>query len=526
MQVLTECGHGVAATAFPGATEAACEMLRAGGNAVDAAAAAAWALSVCEPSSSGLGGQTTMLVRLSNKRATVIDGHSYAPALASRSQINSSAQDSGYRACVIPSTPATLGYASRTYGRLSVMQVMTPAIRLAEEGYRITPLQSRQLRWCRTALLRCPAAAMVFLREGEAYESGEVFRQPRLAATLRRLAAVGVDDFYRGEVAQAVVADMCSNDGLIVADDLESFALPVERDPIGICYRGFDVLSVPPPGGGAQLLYALKLLESLTRGHDPNNTDEWYCTLAEVVYATFAEREQRPVHPAHWSAAVFANLMATAQQPSKHATVGDDRQPRLQRRAADEVGETTHLCTADNEGNVVSLTQSIQSLFGAKVANGRLGFLYNNYLTTCPRRVHPYRLNPRCMARSNAAPTLVIGNEGSDKPETVLAVGAAGSRRILTAILQVISGVVDRGLSLERALAMPRAHALLSRKVWIEQPAINEAVQSRLQARFTKVEVLRPNSYTMGAAQAVQVQANGSFVGAADPRRDGSALVV
>ena len=169
---------GMAATAFPAASEAACEMLRSGGNAIDAAVAAAWALSVCEPSSSGLGGQTTMLIRLSTGRSLVIDGHSHAPAAVSVERVSRDQQKIGHRACVIPSTPATLDYAQRRYGRVRPERVLEPAIRLAEGGYAITRLQRRQLRWCQHSLSLCASTASLFLHNGEPIKSGRYSASP------------------------------------------------------------------------------------------------------------------------------------------------------------------------------------------------------------------------------------------------------------------------------------------------------------------------------------------------------------
>src|SRR5262249_23212724 len=199
--------------------------------------------------------------------------------------------------------------------------------------------------------------------------------------------------------------------------------------------------------------------------------------------------------------------------------------PRAARQIADrhgeEPGDTTHLSVCDRNGMIVLLTQSIQSLFGAKVAHRELGFLYNNYLCTCLRYPHPYALRPRCRPRSNIAPTLVLRRErGGDRP--LLALGAAGSRRITSAILQVISGVIDRGLGVSDAVAAPRVHGLVGRKIWIERPAASEGLLARLRALGRDPIVRPPLAYAMGAVQALQFMTDGSVRGAADPRRDGA----
>ena len=484
--------RGMVATAFPAATEAGVAMLRAGGNAVDAAVAAAWALAVCEPSGSGLGGQAVALVRLAQGSVLVVDGHARAPAAVSRATVGKAEQRRGYRACTVPTMPATLGYLLRRFGTLSQARVLEPALTLAEGGYAITPLQHRQLGWCKEALRSTAAAGAVFLHDGEPYRVGETFRQPRLAAALRRIAIHGVEDFYEGEIAQAIVADMRRNHGLLDAADLAAVEDPVEREPIALRHRGHEILTIPPPGGGVELLAALELLEDMHRAGAGGR----FVQIAEATYGAFVLRERR------------------------HGAKRPGCAPSFAGAATEEPGETTHLCAADEAGNVVSLTQSIQSLFGAKVANDRYGFLYNNYLCTLPRRRHPYRLRGGCAARSNAAPLLVRGPAGEPR----LTAGAAGSRRIVSSLLQVLDGVLgDHHLSLGESLSAPRVHARLSRRVWIERPAATEALEAALAQHGFKAEPRGEHAYGMGAVQAIRLHPDGRLEGAADPRRDGSA---
>jgi gamma-glutamyltranspeptidase / glutathione hydrolase len=190
--------------------------------------------------------------------------------------------------------------------------------------------------------------------------------------------------------------------------------------------------------------------------------------------------------------------------------------------AAEGPGDTTHLTVADGNGNVVSLTQSIQSAFGAKIASRNLGFVYNNYLCTCARTAQPYALGPRCRPRSNAAPLMVLASRELSSPP-LLALGAAGSRRILSSMLQVLSRIIDLGWDLADAVAAPRIHALLSRKLWIERPAASEALLQRLSSRFAEIRIRPRHSYAMGAVHALRFAAGAIIAAAADPRRDGNA---
>jgi gamma-glutamyltranspeptidase/glutathione hydrolase len=520
--------HGMATTAFPAATEAAWEMLRAGGNAIDAAVAAAWALTVCEPSGSGLGGQTVMLIYLHPGKTVVIDGHSRAPAAVSTRQVSRRQQESGYRACTIPSTPATLGFAQESYGVLSAARVLEPAIRLAEDGYPISKLQRRQMGWCRAGLLGSPATAGLFLNAGRAFQVGDLFQQKELAATLRRLARYGIDDFYHGEIARTIAEDMARHGGVLTETDLAGLKLPVEREPLSVRYRGYEVVSVPPPGGGLQVLLALKICEHLDLAGPDSDAVAWYESLAEVVHVVFREREQWPVSPGCPAPAFSRWLLGNTRARSLADAIRNQVGQGASATTTEEPGETTHLCTTDGAGNVVALTQSIQSLFGAKVANVRCGFLYNNYLSTCPRYPHPYQLGSGCLPRSNAAPTLLLRSRGCSPGQVAgvpfLALGAAGSRRITSALLHVISSLVDRALPLAEALALPRVHATLSRKVWVERPAATAQLRTRLKKRFRAVRVRAPHSYGMGAVQAIQFAEDGTMIGAADPRRDGTAV--
>ena len=504
-----------AATAFPDATRAALEVLGEGGNAIDAAVAAAWALSVCEPSASGLGGQSTLLIYRGDGTVRIVDGHSYAPAAVSLEAVDARQQRVGHRACTIPSTPATLDHAQRTYGVLPRARVLAPAIRIAENGYAVTALQHRQTRWVLGHLRRSSAASSLFLHQGEPPPVGHLLRQPALARTLRRIAEHGARDFYEGDLSRAITEDMRRHGGLITAEDLRACSLPVEREPLWISYRGLPVASVPSPGGGPQLLRALKILERLLPSPNPDDSPEWCEAVALAVYASFREREQPPLGPEE-----LTPSLADERIRRIAAEIRIDHPVSGRAVVAEGPGDTTHLTATDHVGNVVALTQSIQSVFGAKVANAELGFVYNNYLCSCPRRPHRHSLAGNCLPQSNAAPTLVFRQTASGR-EPLLALGAAGSRRIVSAILQVIGAIVDRGMTASEAVAAPRVHALLSGKAWIEAPAAIPDVVRKLKKHFTEVRIRPALSYKLGCVQALHWPAAGTLVAAADPRRDG-----
>lgn len=504
---------GVIAAGFPLAAEAGAAMLRTGGNAIDAACAAAWALSVCESAESGLGGHTVMLVRLSSGRVFVIDGHSHAPGSLRRKLVTSQEQSEGVKATTIPSTVATLAYAQRTYGVQSLSAALAPAISIAQNGYAITKLQRRLISWVAPRWKRGSPEATVCLDSHEVPRVGWVLRQPLLARTLERLAIHGAEDFYHGGIANELTHDMQSRDGLITQSDLATLARPIEREPLAAGIAGHRVYSTPPAGGGVQVLIALQMLEQLRLQAADQSL---HVHVIEALRRSFAERDRWPEHPCDFTPTLARWLVSRERACSvlRRETPATDTAFR-------EPGNTTHLCVADSAGNVVALTQSIQSVFGAKTMHPTLGFFYNNYLSACPREKHAYRLRSGCTPMSNAAPTLLTDTHGNP----LLAIGSAGSRRITSSIVQVLARVLWNGSSLQSAVDAPRLHTLDAERVWVEEGMDdNEVACVGAHARIART--YSRYSYKLGAVQALAWDAHGVPHGVADPRRDGAVVAV
>lgn len=410
--------------------------------------------------------------------------------------------------------------AQRRFGTLSLAETLAPAIELAEQGYSITRLQRRLLRWTAKHWRSGSAEAEIYLNQGTPYSVGERFRQPLLARTLGLIAKHGVREFYEGSIARDIVNDMSTRGGLISAGDLASVfrgsGQPIERETLVSSYRGFTIVGAPPPSGGVQVQLALNILERLLHGGEQE--PEWRLALVLATRAAFRERERWPDHPRD----VTPSLARWLVSPER----ADMLAGRIQAGCVDapvadsmgEEGNTTHLTAADEHGNVVCLTQSIQSVFGSKVGHPSLGFIYNNYLSTCPRFAHPYKLGSACLPQSNAAPTLVLSPAG----EPLLALGSAGSRRIATSVVQTVSGVVDRGMGIADAIASPRAHALINGGCWYERAMSRESVDL-LARRIGPMRSKGPTSIKLGAVQGLQWAKDG-LRGAADPRRDGCFL--
>ncbi len=508
--------NGMVSTAHFAATRAGVAMLEAGGNAADAAAAAAFALGVCEPQASGIGGQTMVLVHNAEPRTTVaLDGSTRAPNRATPESLTKKEMRRGYRATTVPSTPAVLDYLRSTYGTLPLAQILEPAIELAESGFETTELfealSERELK-----NLKDGNAAEQFLKKGtRPHKPGSRLKQPALAKTLSRLAKAGADDFYSGRIARAIHADMQAHDGLLHLDDLAQVPRPIERRPVSSRFQGARVVTFPPPGAGRVLLEMLSILENFPEKHWTPDTPKGALLLAEVMRRGALDRRDRPYDPAFFPQVEDQKMLdpAYAKQASKEIR----KRIRSRGTTIQSSGETTHLSVMDRWGNAVALTQSIERVFGSFVATPELGFLYNNYMSAYEYEDigHPYYLRPNAPPWASVAPTIVF--RGS-KPSLVL--GSPGSERIVSAMLQVLIRLRDK--SAFDAVAAPRLHCSVKGKVSLESSRFRDDIPELLEKSGFEVDHRDAYSFYLGCVQLVQRQKDG-LVGVADPRRDGSA---
>ncbi len=536
---------GMVATAHYAATEAGAQILAAGGNAVDAAVAAAFALGVCEPAASGLGGQTMMLLHLeSSGRTIALDGSSRAPNRALPGSLSSAQRLRGHQATTVPSTPATLGYALSRYGRLPLATILEPAISLAEDGIRVSELQHALTRRERKHL-RAGSAGALFLKGGTTpYATGSRFRQPVLAATLRRLAAAGVEDFYTGEIADRIAADMEGNEGLIRLDDLAQIPWPIERRPLSARFAGARVFTFPPPAAGRTLVEMLNVLAKIpSKTRDPD-TPQGAVLLARLIRRAFLDRRDRPFDPQSYQqteekrmlslkygAELAAEFLAAAKHPegaAPHAaeTRGETRgdtgadlgsDANADTDEAETRGETTHLSVMDGEGNAVALTQSIERVYGSFEASPELGFLYNNYMSAFEYEdmSHPYYLRPNAVPWASVAPTVAFRD---GKPW--LTIGSPGSERITPSIVQVLLRL--RTHTPFEAVDAPRLHCSLDGVVSLEASRMRDDIPVALAKAGFRIRERDPYAFFHGCVQLV-IRDGDALVGVADPRRDGSA---
>ncbi len=504
-QRLSVSRYGMVSSQHYLATEAGVEMLARGGNATDAAVATALALGVCEPSASGLGGQTMMLIHLARTRKTIaLDGSSRAPHRAIPDSLSKPERRRGYRACTVPTTPRTLAYALKRYGSLRWSEAIGPAIRLAEEGYEITQLQ-RALTTSQLRHLLEGTAGRFFLKKGtKLYRVGQRFRQPVLADTLRRLAKKGAKDFYTGGIAELIDQDMVRNEGLIRKDDLAQVHPPIERRPVACWFEGLRVMTFPPPGAGRTLIEMLNILSHLPRRYRNPDRPEAALMLARVMQQAYRDRRDRPFDPTY-----YAQISSKKMLSTEYAS-------RIARRIRTQ-GETTHVSVMDRLGNAVGLTQSIERVYGSCCATGELGFLYNNYLMAFEHEdiSHPYYLRPNAVPWASVAPTIVFRGR---KPWLVI--GSPGSERITASIFQVLLRL-HRQTPLQ-AVDAPRLYCNLKGQVSVEASRMSDDIPILLEKNGFTVDVRDPYSFYLGCVQLVMCEGD-SYVGVADPRRDGAA---
>jgi len=501
--------YGMASTQHYLATGAAVQILESGGNAIDAAVAAAFALGVCEPAASGLGGQTMMLIHLARSHRTLaLDGSSRAPNRTSVQNISRQQRLRGYKATTIPSTPAVLAYALERFGTIPFDEILQPAIKLAEDGYRISELQRKLTRRVRKRLQEGPAAQL-FLKDGKkSFKVGDKFSQPALADTLRRLARRRVTDFYHGHIGRLIHEDMARNEGLITKEDLAQIPWPIERKPVSSQFGEFRIVTFPPPGAGRTLIELLNIISHIPKKYRNVDSPEGALTLAKAIRQANRDRNDRPFEPNYY-----------AQVPQKRMLSTDYARDiaRWSLRNVKTGGDTTHLSVMDRLGNVVALTQSIERVYGSCVATPELGFLYNNYMSAFEEQdmKHPYYLRPNAVPWASVAPTIIFKDR---KPW--MAIGSPGSQRIVSSVAQVFLRLAKQ-LPFE-AVDAPRLHCSVEGTVSLEASRMRSDIPATLERQGFTIDVREPYSFYLGCVQLVMLEGN-QFIGVADPRRDGEA---
>jgi gamma-glutamyltranspeptidase/glutathione hydrolase len=534
--------RGVVASAHPEATRAGLEILRAGGNAMDAAVAVAFALSVVEPYSAGVGGGGFLLYRDAATAVNVAyDYREVAPKRAHRDmfvvdgKVDPKRSLQGMLSVGVPGMVPGLAEAQRRHGRLDLARCLEPAIRLAERGFQVLP-EFHDASVHQLELLRAhPETARVFLKNGRPYAVGERLVQPDMARTLRQLAVEGPSLFTTGAVAQAIAKESQRLGGVLELSDLAAFRLRT-REPLVGRYRGREIVTMPPPSsGGVHLLQILGLLERdrAQRGRAAHWLDpDGLHVLAESMRLAYADRAVHLGDPA-FHAVPVAGLLAADYLDGRYRAVELARaRPSSEVSAGApaprEPADTTHFTIVDADGNAVACTQTINYGFGSGVVVPGTGVLLNDEMddfAAAPGVPNVFGLvggeanavQPGKIPLSSMTPSFVI-----EDGRLRLAVGSPGGSTIITTVLQAIVHVLDHGLDLPSALATPRVHhQWLPDVLRLEPGAVPDGVAAALEARGHR---LRRDRSTWGDATGIEIRPDGLRIGAADPRGDGLAL--
>ncbi len=523
--------HAMVVTAHPLATQAGVEILQQGGNAIDATIAVAFALEVVYPVAGNIGGGGFIVHRTAAGEVAALDYREAAPSSASRDMYVDSAGNVtdksriGHLAAGVPGSVAGLHAAWKRYGSLPWATLLAPAIRLAQ-GHVIDTERSRNIAADRELLARFPASRTQFLPGDSAPPPGTVWRQPDLARTLQLISDSGPDVFYRGQVADLIVAEMQRGGGLVTKDDLRRYR-PKWRTPIQLRYRGYTIYSMPPPSsGGVTMGEILNIME----GYDTIpafGTPAYVHLLTEAMRRGFIDRNRWLGDPdfvdmpldrllsKSYAATLRAQIDPRHATPTPATTSGDGM-------------HTTHYSIVDAHGNAAAVTTTLNGGFGSGVTVTGAGFLLNNEMddfTSAPGKANMYGLvqgeanaiQPGKRMLSAMTPSIVLDTSG----QLELVVGTPGGPTIITSVVQVILDVLDQGMDLSAAMAAPRMHhQALPDVIRYEDGGFSDQTLQALRAMGHRLEAWRGRQ---GLVEAIQRTAGG-WVGVPDPRSAGGAV--
>ncbi|HEV2185777.1 MAG TPA: gamma-glutamyltransferase [Stellaceae bacterium] len=534
-----EARHGMIVSAQREASEAGLAILKAGGNAVDAAVAVGYALAVVDPCCGNIGGGGFMLIRRPDGNATFINFRETAPAAATADMYLDSAGKPireaslyGYRAVAVPGTVRGLDLALSRYGRLKRDVVMAPAIALARDGFVLAEPDAAIIARSATHLAADPEAARIFLHpDGTPYKAGERFIQPDLAATLGRIANEGPDGFYRGPVAAAINTAMAAHGGLITEADLAGYTA-AELPPLTCRYRGYGIVSAPPPSsGGTTLCEILNVLSGWEIDAAGFGSPRAVHLSVEAMRHAFYDRNSKLGDPA-FVANPLGKLLSPEHAAAIRAVIDPDKAtPSAALGSLTGNGEkpqTTHYSVVDGEGNAVSVTYTLNGNFGASVVAPGTGVLLNNEMddfAVKPGAANqfglvqgdPNSIQPGKRPLSSMTPTIV---EKDGRPVYVL--GSPGGPRIITAVLETLMNLVDFGMAPDAAVAAPRFHQqYLPDTVFYEKDGLMPQTANALDAMGYSLKEQPP----WGAVELIAIAPDSSLIGVNDPRRPAGAAL-
>jgi len=549
--------HGMVATDEPLASQVGADILRRGGNALDAAVATAFALAVVEPAAGNIGGGGFMLVRLADGKTTFFDYRETAPGKATREmyikpdgKLDEQASVIGYRSVGVPGTVAGLALALKTHGTMKLADVMQPAIRLAEDGFPVSEKLAREFADERADLQKFPMSSRIFLNGGKMYRPGDKLRQPELAATLKRIAKNGPAEFYRGETARMLARDMAASGGLITLEDLAHYQPKIREVLHGSYTSGgqrWEVLSAPPPSsGGVAAIEALNMLQNvpLEGWDDPQSVH----MVVEVMRRVFADRAAYLADPDFnnvpiagltdrcYAQELLAGIDLQRATPSKDVHAGNPHpcDHGVNASAAPNtiisLGEgphTTHFSVVDTAGNAVASTTTLNDSYGSHVTSSA-GFLLNDEMddfTTQPGvpnalfgliQSEGNTIAPGKRPLSSMTPTIVLRNG-----QLSFVTGSPGGPTIISATLLTVINWMRLGMDAQSAINAPRFHHQWLPDVVVMEQLFSAGMEDQMKARGYEVK----RRGHIGLVNAIGIDPKtGERCGAADPRDNGSAI--
>lgn len=533
--------HGMVTSSQRLASEAGVEIMKKGGNAVDAAVATGFALAVVHPTAGNLGGGGFMVIRFADGKTTSFDYREKAPGRAHRDmylkqdgKVDEDKSQIGYLAAGVPGSVAGLCLALHKYGSLSLKTVMAPAIRLAEKGFDLSEDQATSFSRHKEIFSRFPSSLKVFLKsDGTMYQTGERFRQPDLARTLKEISRKGRDGFYTGRVAELIGADMAANGGLVTLQDLADYRA-LERPPVQSTFHDVGVISMSPPSsGGVALVEMLNMLEAKELKNLGHNSSAYVHVLAEAMKRAFADRAEYLGDPDFvqvpvagllskgYARSIFAAFDSIEATPSAAIKAG---------RATNwhESEQTTHYSTADAQGMAVAVTTTLNGSYGSFAVVNGAGFLLNNEMddfAAKPGSPNMYELIqseanailPGKRMLSSMTPTILTRNG-----QLFLVIGSPGGPTIINTVLQVVLNTVLFGMDIQEAIDAPRFHhQWYPDEIRYERDGLVKDVLLRLQTLGHKLA----ERSAIGEAEGILFdQKRRLYWGAADGRGEGAAV--
>lgn len=529
--------NGMVVSASKLASEVGVEILKKGGNAIDAAVAVGFALAVTYPSAGNIGGGGFMVIRLKDGTTTTIDYREKAPLKAHEKMFQDSLgnflpelSQEGTTSAGVPGSVAGMIYALEKYGTMKLKDVIEPAIKLAEQGFTLDYRLVQSINYFYNDFLKYPSSAKIFTKSGQPFEEGDLLIQKDLSNTLKLIAERGKDGFYKGEVVKNIVSQVQALGGIISLEDLESYQ-PVERKPLISAFRDYEIITMgPPSGGGITLIQTLNILENKTFSRDDWGSSDYIHTVTESFKFSFADRSKYLGDPDFFQVPVD-NLISKKYAKELFNKISDNAIPSGQIIPGEffslnESKETTHYSVIDKDGNAVSTTTTINSSYGSRIVVEGAGFLLNNEMddfSSKPGEPNQFgligseanKIEPGKRMLSSMTPTIITKE---NKP--VLILGSPGGSTIPTVVCQVILNYLEFGMDIQEAVNAARFHhQWLPDQIDYEEFGIAKDVLENL---IRKGQIIGGKKM-LGRVEAIAVE-NDLYLGATDPRGFGAAI--